>query len=303
MVGPADPVAIRQRYGVPEAVELRASPREVLGFLPGFEDVVRAVAEAPDALPRAARAGRAPLSRLDSPLGSVLVREYRKGGLLRHVRGRRFLGPWRPFVELSLARRLLAARVPVVEAVGAVVLRGWTGWRGFLLTLEVPGGLDLEAYLYDPAAHPEWPLRDALAEAGRTVRALHDAGVAHGDLHPKNLLLDPSAAAVRALDLDRSGAFDAPLDDDARVRNLTRLARSVEKHRLRGMPVGRREALRFLRAYGGGAEPGDRWLAVVRASVRRGLWLHRAWWRLSGQVGRARGPATGGGGAPHRVPA
>ena len=302
-MGPADPVEIRRRYAVPEAFSLRTAPGEVVACLPEVEEAARTVAARPDALPRGAHRGRAPLARLETPLGPVLVREYRKGGVLRRLRGRRFLGAWRPLQELVLARRLSAARVPVAEPVAAVVLPSPIGWRGFLLTLEVRGGIDLESYLYDPAAHPEWPLRDALAEAGRTVRALHDAGVAHGDLHPKNLLLDPSTATVRALDLDRSTATDAPLGDDARVRNLARLARSIEKHRLRGMGVGRREALRFLRAYGGGPEAGDRWLDAVRARLRRGLWVHRAWWRLSGQARPVRRRPRDADGAPQRVPA
>jgi tRNA A-37 threonylcarbamoyl transferase component Bud32 len=202
-----------------------------------------------------------------------------------------------------LARRLLAVRVPVLECVGAVVLRSLTGWRGFLLSKEVRGAVDLQTFLYAPAAHAEWPVTDALAAAGAAVRALHDAGVSHADLHPKNLLLDASTAGVRVLDLDRARASDAPLTEAQRLDNLVRLARSVEKHRLKGMAVGRRAALRFLRAYGGNAEAGDRWLDLVRARLRPGLPWHMLWWRLSGQV-RPRRPLgrvpalEDGGGAP-----
>lgn len=190
----------------------------------------------------------------------------------------------RPLDELSLTRRLSAVHVPVVEAVGAVVVASRLGWRGHLLTREVPGGLDLETFLYAPMAHAEWPVADALAAAGTAVRAMHDAGVRHGDLHLKNLLLDPALAAVRVLDFDRAQSADGPLSDADRLIDLARLARSVEKHRLRGMQVGRKSALRFLRAYGGSAEAGDRWLLAVRARLVRGLALHRLWWRLSGQA-------------------
>lgn len=292
MAGPPDPSALRSAYGVPEGLRLRDDGREVLAWADGLEDAVRTVATRPDRLARAGATGRAPLGKVDGPDGPLFVREYRKGGVLRGVRGRRFRGRLRPLDELVLTRRLRAARVPVLDAVGAVVLRGATGWRGFLLSREVRGAVDLETFLWDPGAHPEWPVAEALAAAGRAVRALHDAGVLHADLHPKNLLLDAETAGVRVLDLDRARAFDEPLSDELRLRNLARLGRAVEKHRLRGMAVGRRAALRFLRAYGGGAEAGDRWLDGVRARLARGLGWRVLWWRLSGQARPRRAPAA-----------
>lgn len=276
--------ALRRAYALPDAVCLRDEGRALLAWLPGGERAVAEVADRPDRLPPAPATGRGGLGRIGSELGPLFVREFRKGGVLRAVRGRRFRGRYRPLDELALSRRLLAARVPVLDVVGAVVLKAASGWRGFLLSREVRGGVDLETFLYAPAAHPEWPVVDALAAAGRAVRTLHDAGVSHADLHPRNLLLDPSTAGVLVLDLDRARAFDAPLPDAARLENLVRLARSVEKHRLRGMRVSRRPALRFLRAYAGSAEAGDRWLGRVRARLRTTLAWHTLWWRLSGQV-------------------
>jgi len=292
VAGPPDPSALRRAYGVPDAVRLRNDASEVLAWVEGAEEAVRAVASRPDRLPPAPATGRARLSRLESALGPLYVREFRKGGVLRGVRGRRFRGRMRPLDELVLSRRLLAARVPVLDVVGAVVLRATTGWRGFLLSREVRGAVDLQTFLYAPDAHAEWPATEALAAAGRAVRTLHDAGVAHADLHPKNLLLDAATAGVRVLDLDRARAFDAPLTEGQRLDNLVRLGRSVEKHRRKGMPVGRRAALRFLRAYGGGDEAGDRWLDLVRARLRRGFGWHVLWWRLSGQI-RPRPPGDG----------
>jgi tRNA A-37 threonylcarbamoyl transferase component Bud32 len=283
-VPPFDANAIRRRYGLTEAIRLRVSGRAIVAWVEGAGEAAEAVAESAESLPVAPRTGRAALRSVGSSLGPLLVREYRKGGLFRGMRGRRFLGRMRPLDELALTRRLLSVRVPVVEAVAAVVHPSPFGWRGFLLSREVAGSLDLETFLYDPAAHTEWPVIDALTEAGRAVRSLHDASVRHGDLHLKNLLLDPSTASVRVLDLDRSRAADGPLSEDDRLHDLVRLARSVEKHRLRGLSLGRKGALRFLRAYGGDAEAGDRWLDAVRTRLRRWLGLRMLWWRLSGQA-------------------
>ncbi len=274
---------VRRRYGVPDGVLLRASGREVLACLPGYEIAVRGVAAHPDSLSRSRRGGRRPLSQVDTELGNVLVREYRKGGLLRLIRGRRFLGAWRPLKELVLHRRLEALGVPVCEAVGCVVLRGALGWRGFLLMRERPEAVDLEAWLYGVPVAAAVPPREILRRAGRAVRRLHDAGVSHPDLHAKNLLVT-GTGRVLVLDLDRAAACDHPLDDEARLRNLARLGRAIEKHRLKGLTAGRREALRFLEGYAGDADAAQEWLERARAYLLPTLALRMAWWRLKGEA-------------------
>lgn len=273
---------VRRRYGVPDGIQLRADQREVLACLPGYEISVRGVAAHPDALKRSKRGGRRPLSEVETGLGTVLVREYRKGGVLRFVRGRRFFGSWRPLSELVLHRRLAALRVPVSDAVGCVILRGLLGWRGFLLTKEVPGSVDLEAWLYGVPLETGLPRHEVLRRAGRAVRRLHDAGVSHPDLHAKNLLVTRDGE-VLVLDLDKAGALDEPLDEETRIANLARMGRAIEKHRLKGLPTGRREALRFLEGYAGSTDAAAEWLSRIRVRLRRGLGLRMAWWRLIGE--------------------
>lgn len=275
--------ALRERYGVPDALRLRVDRAEVLAFLPQDEVAVRRVAANPGSLLPAGVGGRAPLSRVAGGAGPLLVRPYRKGGLLRHLRGQLFRGSWRPLSELVLHRRLEAAGVPVLQAVGCVVLRSLLGWRGFLLTREVEGALDLQAWLYGDAAPGDTPPARVLRRAGRAVRRLHDAGVSHLDLHPKNLLLTPGGE-VLVIDLDRARIFPGPLPEGERLANLVRLARAIEKHRLKGMHAGRREALRFLEGYAGSRAAAGQWLERVRRRVRRGLPLRVLWWRLIGEV-------------------
>jgi 3-deoxy-D-manno-octulosonic acid kinase len=288
--------AARRRYAVPDAVRLDVSPRGVLAWVEGAEAAVRELAADPDGPwrrsgPGPRLEGRGRLARVASPLGPLVVREWRKGGLLRRWRGTRFRGRWRPVDELVVTRRLAGAGVPVADAVGAVVVPGRGPWRGFLLTREVQDAVDLETWLYGRSPVPAGR-RDVLPAAGRAVRGLHDAGVAHADLHPKNLLLDPHADRVLVIDLDRARAFDGPVPASARLDNLSRLARSVEKHRLRGMSVGRREALRFLAGYAGSRGEGERWLDRVRASLAPGLRVRRWWWRVTKQLRPAPGASS-----------
>jgi tRNA A-37 threonylcarbamoyl transferase component Bud32 len=222
------------------------------------------------------------LGRLPSPEGPVVVRETLKGGLLRVVRGRRFHGPWRPLRELVLHRRLKAVGVPVVEGVGCAILTGAFGWRGFLLTREVADATDLEAWLHGRGPD-EARGREVLREAGRAVRRLHDAGVAHADLHPKNLLV-AEGTRVLLLDLDKAREFEGVLEDGERLSNLVRLGRAIEKQRLKGLRTGRRDALRFLEGYAGSREAAGAWLERVQQRLRRGLRWRVLWWRLLGEA-------------------
>jgi hypothetical protein len=293
MTEPRTVADVRRRYAVPDAIRLHVDAQGARAWIDGAADAAAQVTAFPDALPSPddVPAGRARLARIATPLGPVLVREARKGGLFARVRGRAFRGRWRPLDELVLHRRLLGAGAPVAEAVGAVVLRGPGGWRGFLLVREVVGGVDLEAVLYGAALAPPWSRRDVLASAGTAVRRLHDEGVEHADLHPKNLLVDPVARRVLVIDLDRARAHDGPLPSSRRLGNLARLARAVEKHRLRGMAVGRRDALRFLDAYAGDRAAGAPWLERVRARLRPALPAHLLWWRITGQASPRAGAA------------
>jgi 3-deoxy-D-manno-octulosonic acid kinase len=284
---------VRRAYGVPDAVRLKVDEREVLAWLPGYEVAVREVAAHPDELPEAGLGGRRGLRRLSTAEGSVLVREYGKGGMLRALRPRLFRGSWRPLEELVLQRRLLALGVPVAEVVGCVVLRLSSGWRGFLLLQEVEDALDLEAVLHGQRPPCRVARRDLLARAGEAVRRLHDAGVPHPDLHPKNLLVT-CAGRVLVLDLDRARPGDGRLAEETRLANLVRLGRSVEKHRLKGMRVGRRDALRFLEGYAGSREAAARWLESVRGRLQRGLGLRTLWWRLRGEARPWRPQPSGG---------
>lgn len=284
---------VRKDYRVPDTIGLRVDAREVLAWVPGAEMAVREVAAHPDDLEVSrAHGGRVPLRRLGDEGGTLLVRELRKGGLLRRVRGRRMRGRWRPLDELVLLRSLGAAGVPVPEAVGCVILRAPTGWRGFLISRLVEESLDLEAWLHGVPGPPGLDPRHVLAEAGRTVRRLHDAGVPHPDLHPKNLLLT-SDGSVLVLDLDKAEPAAGRLDDRVRLKNLVRLGRSIEKHRLKGLRTGRREALRFLEGYAGSPEAARHWLDTIRAHLQRGLGARTLWWRLAGEARPWRSSSAG----------
>jgi len=199
-------------------------------------------------------------------------------------------GPWRPLAEFVLHRRLEALGVPVAPAVGAVILRRKPGWRGFFLIEEVKGSRDLEAILHGLPVPGGGDKQALFRTAGRAVRQLHDAGVPHPDLHPKNLLAAPGGR-VLLLDLDKARPADGPLPESARLKNLLRLGRAIAKHRLKGMEIEREDGLQFLEGYAGSREAAVLWLGQVESRLRRGLVLRNLWWRVIGEARPWRAPA------------
>lgn len=135
---------------------------------------------------------------------SVVLRPYRRGGLVARFVQRRFLGlrP-RPFRELQVAAALAAAGVPTPEPLGAAVRWDAPGvYCGAIATREIWGAANLWQFLqHVPPAERAM----ACTAAAAAVRALHDAGAVHPDLNLQNVLIRRAGDGVEAwiIDLDR----------------------------------------------------------------------------------------------------
>ncbi len=159
---------------------------------------------------------------------SVVLRPYRRGGLIARFVERRFAGlrP-RPFRELRVAAALAAAGVPTPEPLGAAVLWECPGlYRGAIATREIWGAANLWQFLQQaPAAQRA----AACAAAAATARALHDAGAVHPDLNLQNFLIRRAGDGLEAwvLDLDRV-RFTRVTARDRRAA-FARICRSIRK--------------------------------------------------------------------------
>jgi len=209
-----------------------------------------------DAVPIAG--GRGAAWRLTLPGGlRAVLRENRRGGVIRHVVARHYLGlrP-RPFGELAVTTEARRRGVAAAEVLAARV-DGWLVYRGALVTREIPDARPLLAAL--AAADP--PRRAAVAaDAGRAVARMHEAGVRHADLNLGNILVG-DAGAITLVDFDRARLGNGPLDRGARRNNLQRLARSLQKLDGDGAIAGPETVAAFHRGYrtipdGGGADGG-----------------------------------------------
>ena len=160
----------------------------------------------------------------------VVVRRYRRGGMLRLVNRGLYFGGNRAFDELRAAERARAGgvRTPVVVAAIERPAR-LAGYRAWLATVLLSGGLNLAAWL---AAEADEARRGGvLRESGRQTAMMHAAGVAHADLNLRNLLVLPAEGGdeVYLLDFDKATVSATPVSPARRERDLRRLARSARK--------------------------------------------------------------------------
>lgn len=206
--------------------------------------------------------------------GRVFVRPYLHGGVLGRVTGDLHAGDGRFASEVAAHVAAAAAGVPVCDALGYVSRGAGPFRRGWLLLREIPGARDVLEVLCQ-RADCRTAVReraDVLTTAGRAIRALHDAGLDHPDLHLKNLLLGPDGV-VRVLDLDRCRLRDA-LPRERRLAGLFRFDRYAAKQAAAGLPVSRTDRLRVLRAYAGADWPARDELRALAARLRREIARH-----------------------------
>jgi hypothetical protein len=265
--------------------ELRDGDR-VLYVSPEFErDALAVGLLAPGGLERILARGSGPLGRSRTAVVSLPGRRERlhlrplhHGGVLRALARDRLLGLARPLAELRAMARLRAAGapVPIPVLVAARRVRGF--YRAAVATIHEEDTLDGIALLASGAGAA---VRSrAASAAGSAVRALHDAGGQHADLHIGNLLFRERGDRIESLvvDLDRA-RIAAPPGAAERMAELMRLHRSLVKRELLAQ-VGMRGCARFFASY----TAGDRELrsALLRRLPleRARLAIHALGWRL-----------------------
>lgn len=159
---------------------------------------------------------------------SVVLRPYRRGGLVARVNATRYLGlRARPFAELCAAARLIACGVPTPEVLGAAVLWDAPGlYRGALVTREVWGAANLWHYLQ---TQPPAARAPACAAAAATLRQLFAAEAVHADLNLQNFLIrrPPHGLEAWIIDLDRLRF--APITPRLRRAAFERICRSMRR--------------------------------------------------------------------------
>ncbi|MBK7948686.1 MAG: hypothetical protein IPK00_08055 [Deltaproteobacteria bacterium] len=249
----------------------------------GFGDALTFRAALADG--RLVEGGRAPhrLLALPGRVERLRVRPARRGGVFGGLLGGRYLSPERAPRELALWLSLRRRGVPLPTPVAAIASRRGGLWSCHFAALEREGARDGRAWL--AAAPSPRALRLAALAFARALRRLHDAGVVHGDLNLRNLLIEGEGDALACLfvDLDhaRARAVVSPRD---RLAELARLARSLEKLGLADRVDARLRA-RVVVAYCGSDRTLRRALLASQGREQRRLARHRIAWRAARILG------------------
>jgi len=147
--------------------------------------------------------------------GPVVLRPYRRGGLVRHLNARIYPGPGRFQREFQVHRALWAAGLPTVEPLGWAQRPRLWGSEGVFLSRFAEGQPWPRA----------WASPGVLAQLRALLEALCAWGLHAPDLNATNVMVTPSGA-ILALDWDRARWTR---DRDLLDRYRDRLRRSLAK--------------------------------------------------------------------------
>ena len=182
-------------------------------------------------------------------IGKVVLRHYRRGGLLGRILFDRYLSGSRPFRELGVLARARTLGVPVPEVLGASSTRVDLFWhRGRIVTRLIPDSQTLPLFI-EEKRYDAPRVKEVLRKTGEAIREMHDAGIDHADLNMNNILVD-SGQNVFIIDFDKARASQR-LSRAGRAVNLRRLLRSLRKLRAAGSPLDDSDFSMIIEGYAG----------------------------------------------------
>jgi 3-deoxy-D-manno-octulosonic acid kinase len=136
----------------------------------------------------------------------LVLRQYRRGGMVRHFNKRHYvwqgLEQTRAMREFELLRQLEVLGLPAPRPYACEVNRCGFLYTASLITRILPGHT-LAEFFTTGDRQPDARLTDDVwAEIGICVRRFHDAGVWHADLNAHNILINGTQVAL--IDFDRA---------------------------------------------------------------------------------------------------
>jgi 3-deoxy-D-manno-octulosonic-acid transferase len=174
--------------------------------------------------PMATGSGRGQVHLTERGHVAVVLRHYRRGGLVARISRDRFLGrraaASRAMQEYQLLRLMRSWRLPVPAPVAARFDTNGLTYRADIMVALLPGTRNLVQRL----AVARLP-GEAWEAIGQAIRRMHERQVFHSDLNAHNLLLDDAGAAW-IVDFDKCRIR---CGDTWKPANLDRLLRSLRK--------------------------------------------------------------------------
>ena len=217
---------------------------------------------------------------------AIRLRPCQRGGVLGKWLGARTWSPQSVFREFSIWIALREKGIALPIPVFAASERRGFFWYSTFASVERQNAHDGIRWL---EANPSRERRQAIAKRfAECLRRFHDVGAVHGDLHIRNVLIEPNCQGVNVdtrlrarcllIDLDRTRILHRA-SPRHRVRELFRFARSLEKTGYGPLTSKRYRAL-VLSAYCGKnrvlRRDMLRWSRIESLGISR----HRLAWRL-----------------------
>jgi 3-deoxy-D-manno-octulosonic acid kinase len=162
-----------------------------------------------------------------SGLGSVVIKHYFRGGLIRHLFKQRYLkwGKTRCQLEYDILNKVIDLGIGAPKPV-AYAYQGWLCYRCWLVTLEIEQQQTLARLSLTNVDHAS----AVIGQVADYISTLIQNQILHVDLHPGNVLVD-SDSRVYLIDFDKA-RFSIQNKDKLRDKYLRRWRRAVIKHRL-----------------------------------------------------------------------
>jgi 3-deoxy-D-manno-octulosonic acid kinase len=160
-------------------------------------------------------------------LGSVVIKHYRRGGLLRYIIKHRYLkfGKTRAQREFELLDIVGTLGINIPQPI-AYAHRGHLFYRAWLVTREIHQPVSLSCL----SLQDEKKTKAAMASVIEQVVSLIQNDILHVDLHPGNVLVD-ATGKVYLLDFDKGTVYYGNRQKLIN-RYLSRWQRAVNKHGL-----------------------------------------------------------------------
>ena len=160
----------------------------------------------------------------------LVLREYRRGGLVQHISTRAYvqsgLERSRAMREFAVLLELEAIALPVPVVFAARRTRHGLVETGELVTHRLKGTSLARCFIDGTVDDNTWQA------VGRCIAHFHRHGVEHADLNAHNILIDDGSDRVQLLDFDKGRIHPQSEVNSATPwarKNLDRLARSLER--------------------------------------------------------------------------
>jgi len=159
---------------------------------------------------------------------ALVLRHFRRGGVIRKITDRRYIYTGllrtRAFREFDILHALSQKQLPVPKPYAAQIVRIGFQYEASIVTKRLPGETFAERLLSGQVSEELW------REIGFTIARFHKHAVYHADLNAHNIMVNENDG-VSLIDFDRA-CFRTLPDREATgwcLANIARLERSILK--------------------------------------------------------------------------